>query len=170
MLNAFRHHGLYRRQCLAVPADDPPDLCSTPFGITDYIGGPPGQRCRWRARVLNAFRHHGLYRTPCLRGGAAEAAGAQRLSASRIISVGFVPDARPPSATSCAQRLSASRIISARPPYPPGAPVSLCAQRLSASRIISAPARGRAASSTHSCAQRLSASRIISAPPPGSPA
>ena len=37
-------------------------MCSTPFGITDYIG--PHGPCRHRQgpRVFNAFRHHGLYR------------------------------------------------------------------------------------------------------------
>ena len=38
VLNAFRHHGLYRS---VGDAHDPvDDRCSTPFGITDYIGSP----------------------------------------------------------------------------------------------------------------------------------
>ena len=60
VLNAFRHHGLYR--ALGVPAIGPGAvLCSTPFGITDYIGPPAPHRFRPRS-------------------------SAQRLSASRIIS------------------------------------------------------------------------------------
>ena len=90
VLNAFRHHGLYR----ALPAEGRPEvsmLCSTPFGITDYIG--PGARRRSRARgdVLNAFRHHGLYRSARRPGEPADL-GAQRLSASRIISVVILCD------------------------------------------------------------------------------
>ena len=63
VFNAFRHHGLYRRTILL-------DLlhrgirCSTPFGITDYIGPVPHKVPRDRRHVFNAFRHHGLYRTP----------------------------------------------------------------------------------------------------------
>ena len=133
VLNAFRHHGLYRcRQpagslpqvCAqrlsasriisaartALGLDDS-DKCSTPFGITDYIGWSSTSGCRWRARC------------------------AQRLSASRIISVtiaivrrfGGVRCSTPFGITDyiglwltaprtrrspCAQRLSASRIIS----------------------------------------------------------
>ena len=86
VLNAFRHHGLYRTEVST--ADDATRVrCSTPFGITDYIGGDRrrgghGHRlgcstpfgitdyigrsyggCTVRGvRVLNAFRHHGLYR------------------------------------------------------------------------------------------------------------
>ena len=37
--------------------------CSTPFGITDYIGAAaPTQAPAGDPVVLNAFRHHGLYR------------------------------------------------------------------------------------------------------------
>ena len=40
VLNAFRHHGVYRAETAAV-LDRAPVLCSTPFGITEYIGLPP---------------------------------------------------------------------------------------------------------------------------------
>ena len=59
--------------------------CSTPFGITEYIGGYPAAYRGARARVLNAFRHHGVYRLPVM--SASECCtSAQRLSASRSIS------------------------------------------------------------------------------------
>ena len=133
VLNAFRHHGLYRtRTAQAAPAGIV--ACSTPFGITDYIGCP---------------------RSP----GAAGRSGAQRLSASRIISVGgrlvAVPDCRG------AQRLSASRIISGRPRVGRRR-LCTCAQRLSASRIISVDSQVFFVHESPR-AQRLSASRIISA-------
>ena len=37
MLNAFRHHGLYRATWMKAMATACM-RCSTPFGITDYIG------------------------------------------------------------------------------------------------------------------------------------
>ena len=40
VLNAFRHHGLYREAAVQ-GAGLSEETCSTPFGITDYIG-PPG--------------------------------------------------------------------------------------------------------------------------------
>ena len=36
--------------------------CSTPFGITDYIGRILARESG-AIQVLNAFRHHGLYRS-----------------------------------------------------------------------------------------------------------
>ena len=86
-----------------------PQACSTPFGITDQIGSPAARYARGRGDVLNAFRHHGSYRigqqvdaflgTVCSTpfgitdhiGWSSASAlpwprGAQRLSASRIIS------------------------------------------------------------------------------------
>ena len=60
VLNAFRHHGLYRLAILNVSAVSFSE-CSTPFGITDYIG-VPDRLCGRLTGVLNAFRHHGLYR------------------------------------------------------------------------------------------------------------
>ena len=85
VLNAFRHHGLYRssidprrprlphRRAQRLSAsriiseiDDKANIsgnamCSTPFGITDYIGSRHRPGCGY-CLVLNAFRHHGLYR------------------------------------------------------------------------------------------------------------
>ena len=89
VLNAFRHHGLYR-SCAHRGGSGPPTWscaqrlsasriisvaaeygrldrgreCSTPFGITDYIGRSAISRRMGRRDVLNAFRHHGLYRLP----------------------------------------------------------------------------------------------------------
>ena len=37
-------------------------MCSTPFGITEYIGGGQGGGAAVHV-VLNAFRHHGVYRS-----------------------------------------------------------------------------------------------------------
>ena len=208
MLNAFRHHGLYRvgsstphavltpasaqrlsaSRIISGPLLGDPDVdpieCSTPFGITDYIGtsissayrrgrsaqrlsasriisggGRGGDPGRGRG-VLNAFRHHGLYRAACMPTGPGSRSSAQRLSASRIISGSWA------SATAtgrrCAQRLSASRIISGRFDVVELMAKPACAQRLSASRIISGHDERSSQSSRMLCAQRLSASRIIS--------
>ena len=61
VLNAFRHHGI-----ISVAPDHTLTLCrhtcSTPFGITEYIGEADGVG-QLRNRVLNAFRHHGIYRS-----------------------------------------------------------------------------------------------------------
>ena len=94
VLNAFRHHGLYRRRCR--PAASTGRLsCSTPFGITDYIGYDPAGYEAQSWVVLNAFRHHGLYRSAHRPPDPAPPEGAQRLSASRIISgVVTVPSLR----------------------------------------------------------------------------
>ena len=113
VLNAFRHHGLYRWLPVAT-MDTPPDVCSTPFGITDYIGfgfgrmspakigaqrlsasriisvGHTRSICTSITCVLNAFRHHGLYRHASSAISDTRRRGAQRLSASRIISAPFV--------------------------------------------------------------------------------
>ena len=156
VLNAFRHHGLYRAidMILALDAE---------------------------VLVLNAFRHHGLYRPSISQ--IQPRYSAQRLSASRIISA--VSIASRICRSVGAQRLSASRIISVllesrrrfewircSTPFGitdyigsgPGArPLSATcgAQRLSASRIISAYRLRRHRPRVRS-AQRLSASRIIS--------
>ena len=62
MLNAFRHHGLYRSASSTM-------VCTAPMGaqrlsasriISDDL---PGSASTRRRRVLNAFRHHGLYRS-----------------------------------------------------------------------------------------------------------
>ena len=37
VLNAFRHHGVYRT-LWGIRADTIARMCSTPFGITEYIG------------------------------------------------------------------------------------------------------------------------------------
>ena len=157
VLNAFRHHGLYRDakrfggQVLYL-------VCSTPFGITDYIGGNYGTSGVQLLRVLNAFRHHGLYRDVGAGFFAAhDGISAQRLSASRIISgrssshrsievrcstpfgiTDYIGLSRRSSGHKKprAQRLSASRIISGISPWSISQRLA-CAQRLSASRIIS---------------------------------
>ena len=131
--------------------------------------------------MLNAFRHHGLFRRRPSRSTTSSGSSAQRLSASRIISV--VQDISHPYKYYSAQRLSASRIISDARLR--DGPTCSCAQRLSASRIISVdragidcrrnqcstpfgitdyfgrPCRCRHRLQLHR-AQRLSASRIIS--------
>ena len=89
VLNAFRHHGLYRSAMALLIWSAQVIVCSTPFGITDYIG----PAARWRSAGVDH--------------------GAQRLSASRIISVRRAAQGRARSPP-CAQRLSASRIISER--------------------------------------------------------
>ena len=84
VLNAFRHHGLFRRQT--------------------------HQQILAQVHVLNAFRHHGLFRCRWRSAAPRRQTGAQRLSASRIISAADSPT--DPCSGPCAQRLSASRIIS----------------------------------------------------------
>ena len=159
VLNAFRHHGLYRWE--AVTGRYARLRCSTPFGITDYIGRRP----TWRRRCCGCR--------------------AQRLSASRIISVVLPLDVcrRQPCSTPfgitdyigrrwCrsgrgawspgAQRLSASRIISAVRGLP-GLAYFGCSTPFGITDYIGV-AVAEAAPSVVDCAQRLSASRIISAP------
>ena len=86
VLNAFRHHGIYRLSSRAMRARVA-TKCSTPFGITEYIGRAHDALRQTLETVLNAFRHHGIYRTkrsaPRKRPGVWRA---QRLSASRNIS------------------------------------------------------------------------------------
>ena len=84
VLNAFRHHGIYRmvpparsssRSCAqrlstsrnisvdgARRAGRVQQMCSTPFGITEYIGRGGDGHVGVAVVVLNAFRHHGIYR------------------------------------------------------------------------------------------------------------
>ena len=159
VLNAFRHHGLYRKMTTAVTRHRYLQ-CSTPFGITDYIGWHrrrPWHRLRvlnafrhhglyrrthlqprhdGTPRVLNAFRHHGLYRSASPPPASSPASGAQRLSASRIISdmIG------PPCASMPSRVLNAFRhhgLYRSRPSMADSI-AAVSAQRLSASRIISA--------------------------------
>ena len=83
------------------------DMCSTPFGITDYIGA--GRRVSAGFLVLNAFRHHGLYRV-------ASTAAHRPLMCSTPFGItdyiGCSDPCRSAHACTGAQRLSASRIIS----------------------------------------------------------
>ena len=191
VLNAFRHHGLYRRhpvadrrrqgemraqrlsasRIISVPVcgyHGPIVLCSTPFGITDYIGpitssaSAPSLTCAQRlsasriisdqrpvdrvvasVRVLNAFRHHGLYRTCSIASRSCSLSSAQRLSASRIISEVHQAGRTGP-------RLLVLNAFRHHGLY-----------RLGIDETRLAELAG---------AQRLSASRIISAPPPRMPA
>ena len=112
MLNAFRHHGLYRSRSRAAraPSRYP---CAQRLSASRIISAlRVEQDVRAEISVLNAFRHHGLYRPRrpgrCRR----SQPSAQRLSASRIISA-YVDDAV--TLAIGAQRLSASRIISENP-------------------------------------------------------
>ena len=110
--------------------------CSTPFGITDYIGLIELDEAIISASVLNAFRHHGLYREP--HGPASVPFVPHVLNAFRHHGLYRAAAlGRSPAAPRGAQRLSASRIISA-PVSAASVTASRGAQRLSASRIISA--------------------------------
>ena len=62
VFNAFRHHGVYR-SLHDTSLLNPRVECSTPFGITEYIGQRVGRRRRPSKPVFNAFRHHGVYRS-----------------------------------------------------------------------------------------------------------
>ena len=86
VLNAFRHHGVYRAGAGGGGGAGGGE-CSTPFGITEYIGSDSWPTRRCRLPVLNAFRHHGVYRRPLSASPRGGTHGAQRLSASRSISV-----------------------------------------------------------------------------------
>ena len=109
VLNAFRHHGVYRgsssiaRSSHSSPCSTPfgiteyigprgervmpePVVCSTPFGITEYIGEPGAHDAGHAQHVLNAFRHHGVYRPQPPSRPSDGPLSAQRLSASRSIS------------------------------------------------------------------------------------
>ena len=146
--------------CRVCGCTDERAWCSTPFGITDYIGpGPRPHRARARR-------------------------GAQRLSASRIISVGDgcagaadVLCSTPFGITDyigrdgqmdrlvlsvCSTPFGITDYIGYSGVDPGETPRVRCAQRLSASRIISAARRRAMSSISRRCAQRLSASRIIS--------
>ena len=160
VLNAFRHHGLYRTRSVccrtrlivsaqrlsasriisAVDGLDglaPSGLCSTPFGITDYIGRMARYTCLFENPVQSA----------------------QRLSASRIISDDIL--VLDEATWSGAQRLSASRIISGPAPMSGWSktPMVLNAFR---HHGLYRPSWIRAPSCFRLGAQRLSASRIIS--------
>ena len=136
VLNAFRHHGLYRRNQRR-GARSGVYLCSTPFGITDYIGSrpaPPHSR---------------------------PAAGAQRLSASRIISVvvlSFIA-----AITMCSTPFGITDYIGrdAGQGGGAGAAVLNAFRHHGLYRWCRRCAPGPITMTT--CAQRLSASRIISA-------
>ena len=211
VLNAFRHHGVYRGSCswrwatrcasaqrlsasrsISVAPCAAPcaarRACSTPFGITEYIGTIACDLAMRYIKVLNAFRHHGVYRARVPPTWSHLPKGAQRLSASRSISARRSPALGPSKCS--AQRLSASRSISGRRAIMAGmerlrvlnafrhhgvyrAPARYCcarrpgcAQRLSASRSISGAPSPRPYSRAKFGAQRLSASRSISAHAP----
>ena len=156
VLNAFRHHGIYRLR-----------------RANDHVR---------LHEVLNAFRHHGIYRPTMASTTTTAPLSAQRLSASRNISA--CPTCHSTTGSPCAQRLSASRNISAQLGGGGGAGggvlnafrhhgiyrrrsgcwssrFSVGAQRLSASRNISADTV-RSDKRNYLSAQRLSASRNIS--------
>ena len=188
MLNAFRHHGLFRR--LTQSVTDTTLKCSTPsasriisavaplahrelrlgaqrLSASRIISGwRPIRRSRPRRWVLNAFRHHGLFRVETagdIFGGAIRCSTPFGITDYFGVSRLQVVVPRPLSA----QRLSASRIISGTPSARRCAG-SVGAQRLSGitdyfgSRLP--PTRRKVIG-----AQRLSASRIISVQLPVSP-
>ena len=167
--------------------------CSTPFGITDYFGLQRLLLGLEILLVLNAFRHHGLFRSPTTLAESLRTC-AQRLSASRIISVpehgqhllsllgcstpfgitdyfGRSAGRTPPTGWSGAQRLSASRIISVAGLGPGECALISCSTPFGITDYF-----GLLRAPPHELlwkrAQRLSASRIISdlpchPPPPG---
>ena len=132
VLNAFRHHGVYR---------PPPALRPQPLvfvlnafrhhGV--YRGRNRTSRLRRRS-VLNAFRHHGVYRRSCAKSAPAFLRCAQRLSASRSISGGA--RAHQAARSLCSTPFGITEYIG-RWPLPETAGRVRGAQRLSASRSIS---------------------------------
>ena len=84
VLNAFRHHRYFRT--LASPTVVKVIVpCSTPFGITDTFADLL-QSLEQVLLVLNAFRHHRYFRCVMVLQMEFVAVGAQRLSASQILS------------------------------------------------------------------------------------
>ena len=111
VLNAFRHHGLYRSVSQTELSESISTACSTPFGITDYIGGAVIHRDPEVIQCSTPFGitdYIGLLARRSYRSRSPRRA--QRLSASRIISAAQLSTEIPK--LSSAQRLSASRIIS----------------------------------------------------------
>ena len=159
VLNAFRHHGLYRYLgllCLGRPC-----LCSTPFGITDYIGRRRRHARRAQPGVLNAFRHHGLYRISSARPWTLPTTVLNAFRHHGLYRVGDRVES--PAAKVCSTPFGITDYIGCQP-SPRFLFGSICAQRLSASRIISAVIPNSWSEwMNDACAQRLSASRIISA-------
>ena len=110
VLNALRHHGIYQRRaaspisatrcCAQRPSAsrnisedgavrlprEPVRVCSTPFGITEYISHVLQVGARRELHVLNALRHHGIYQMTAHEASSWAAFSAQRPSASRNIS------------------------------------------------------------------------------------
>ena len=85
MLNAFRHHGLYRVAVLRV-LDIKRELCSTPFGITDYIGASENSSNAQTPNLCSTPFGITDYIGRRLAEEGPDRGSAQRLSASRIIS------------------------------------------------------------------------------------
>ena len=132
-------------------------LCSTPFGITDYIGHHAVPDAGPRDDVLNAFRHHGLYRAD----RRARHPHGHVLNAFRHHGL-YRARAEPRTAAwSSAQRLSASRIISDGG-HRMGVAMAGCSTPFGITDYIGLSTAAVARSTVMICAQRLSASRIIS--------
>ena len=157
MLNAFRHHGVYQ---IEQDGSLGPFLCSTPFGITEYISPAEAAPPRASRPVLNAFRHHGVYQpTDALARprrnvvlNAFRHHGVYQLGCTNPAPHGFFL---------CSTPFGITEYISATRAATRSAPAN-SAQRLSASRSISGSEAEPASPAVWSGAQRLSASRSIS--------
>ena len=185
VLNAFRHHRFLHKEELT--ASEKRDLCSTPFGITDFCTDTCADIYHYLDVVLNAFRHHRFlhnHRPPLERDGLLVLNAFRHhrflhwlvdipVLWLRVCSTPFgITDfctrspTRDPRSSCGAQRLSASQI---------SAP-SLSRESRGAARVLNAFRHHRflhflttRRSSIWLCAQRLSASQISaqSSPPPG---
>ena len=134
--------------------------CSTPFGITDYFGDETCDRGRHGNDVLNAFRHHGLFRPSTDR--SMQAHHPVVLNAFRHHGLfRRRPTSTRRSRSTSAQRLSASRIISVHAALAQQAGDLGCSTPFGITDYFGLLTR-RPCARPQRCAQRLSASRIIS--------
>ncbi len=138
-------------------------VCSTPFGITEYIGRLVGRSADHGRAVLNAFRHHGVYRVAAslhvltLYHGCSTPFGITEY----IGAVGT--PTRPRRSTQCSTPFGITEYIGLFLSSYPSSTSVLCPTPFGITEYIGPPSS--AVRLTHlKCAQRLSASRSISGP------
>ncbi len=109
--------------------------------------------------MLNAFRHQRFFHSVASAKKARPVPGAQRLSASKVLS--HITGVERVALSLCSTPFGIKGSFTLRAPFIYPLP-ALCAQRLSASKVLS-PARAPSAAKPFvSCAQRLSASKVLS--------
>ena len=169
MLNAFRHHGLYRRGIVVRRTAAQRTSCSTPFGITDYIGTPASRKgyCKYLCSTPFGITDY-IGRGRRWPDTGRRSTRAQRLSASRIIS-DVVPVAVYGRINKCSTPFGITDYIGIASIRRRSAIALACAQRLSASRIISAGATAGADHQTEMCSTPFGITDYIGWPTPAPP-